>query len=152
MKKTLFFLIAFGVILCSKAQEIKWLTLNEALTLQKKDPKPIFMDVYTPWCGPCKMLDNQTFKNKAFEEFIAKNYYTVKFNAEGNPKITYNAKQYSNPEYKEGQKGRNGTHQFADFLNLEGYPTMIIFDRKGAIAKSIVGFRTAEQLLSEIKL
>ena len=39
-----------------QAQEIKWMTMNEALAAQKKVPKKIFMDVYTTWCGPCKAI------------------------------------------------------------------------------------------------
>ena len=151
MKKLILTLLLIAFYSLSNAQEIKWLTLNEALTLQKKTPKPIFMDVYTDWCGPCKMLDAKTFKDKTFAEYISKNYYAVKFNAEGNGEITYNKKKYSNPEFKEGQKGRNGTHQFTNFLNLEGYPTMIVFDKKGVISKNIVGYRTAEQILPELK-
>ena len=151
MKKLILTLLLIAFYSLSNAQEIKWLTLNEALTLQKKTPKSIFMDVYTDWCGPCKMLDAKTFKDKTFAEYISKNYYAVKFNAEGNGEITYNKKKYSNPEFKEGQKGRNGTHQFTNFLNLEGYPTMIVFDKKGVISKNIVGYRTAEQILPELK-
>ena len=37
------------------AQEIKWMSMNEALEAQKENPKKIFMDVYTDWCGPCKL-------------------------------------------------------------------------------------------------
>lgn len=151
MKKIIIALLTIGSFALSNAQDIKWLSLNEALALQKKSPKPIFMDVYTDWCGPCKMLDAKTFHDKGFMEFIAKNYYAVKFNAEGNSEVTYLTKKYSNPEFKEGQKGRNGTHQFTNFLNLEGYPTMVIFDKKGAIAKTVVGYRTPDQLLGEIK-
>lgn len=151
MKKIIITLLTIGSITLSNAQQVKWLSLNEALALQKKAPKPIFMDVYTDWCGPCKMLDAKTFHDKGFIEFISKNYYAVKFNAEGNSEVTYLTKKYSNPEFKEGQKGRNGTHQFTNFLNLEGYPTMVIFDKKGAIAKTVVGYRTPDQLLGEIK-
>ena len=43
----------------SMAQEINWVTFEEALELQKKNPKKIMMDVYTNWCGPCKMLDKK---------------------------------------------------------------------------------------------
>lgn len=150
MKKLIlsFLLITFSML--SNAQEIKWLTLNEALTLQKKMPKPIFMDVYTDWCGPCKMLDAKTFKDKAFVALISKKYYAVKFNAEGNGDVTYKKKKYTNPEFQQGQKGRNGTHQFTEFLKLEGYPTMVIFNKKGAISKNIVGYRTATEILAEL--
>ncbi len=151
MKKIIFSIAIFAFGFAVQAQEIKWLTLNEALTLQKKTPKPIFMDVYTDWCGPCKMLDAKTFHDKTFMEYISKNYYAVKFNAEGNSEVSYKGKKYTNPEYKAGQSGRNGTHQFTNFLNLEGYPTMIVFDAKGTISKTVVGYRTPEQLLPEIK-
>ena len=152
MKKLLIFIVAILGFSTASAQEIKWLTLNEALTLQKKNPKPIFMDVYTDWCGPCKMLDAKTFKEKDFVAYISKNYYAVKFNAEGNSVVTFNAKKYVNPDFKEGQKGRNGTHQFTEFLDLQGYPTMVIFDYKGAILKKVVGYRTGTQILPEIKI
>ena len=151
MKKIVIALVTIGCFALSNAQEIKWLSLNEALSLQKKSPKPIFMDVYTDWCGPCKMLDAKTFHDKGFMEFMSKNYYAVKFNAEGNSVVTYLTKKYTNPDFKEGQKGRNGVHQFTNFLNLEGYPTMVIFDKKGSITKTVVGYRTPEQLLGEIK-
>ena len=150
--KKIFLMILFAASgLFMNAQEVKWLTLNEALALQKKNPKPIFMDVYTDWCGPCKMLDAKTFKEKSFVDLISKNYYAVKFNAEGNSEVTYLKKKYTNPGFVAGQKGRNGTHQFSEFLNLEGYPTMIILDKKGSISQTLVGFRTADQLLAEIK-
>ena len=41
----------------------KWYTVNEALTLQAQTGKKMFIDVYTTWCGPCKMLDANTFSN-----------------------------------------------------------------------------------------
>ena len=47
------FLISVFVI---NAQEINWLTMNEALAKQKEVPKKIMVDMYTTWCGPCKML------------------------------------------------------------------------------------------------
>ena len=38
------------------AQKIEWMSFSEAQEAQKKEPKKIFMDVYTEWCGPCKTL------------------------------------------------------------------------------------------------
>ena len=58
MKKYLVGLIVlFGIVV--QAQEIQWMTLAEALEAQKTVPKKIFMDVYTKWCGPCKLLDKR---------------------------------------------------------------------------------------------
>ena len=39
------------------AQKINWLSVEEAVALQKKEPRAIMMDVYTTWCGPCKLIE-----------------------------------------------------------------------------------------------
>ena len=64
------------------AQEVNWLTLNEAFEAQKIQPKKILIDVYTVWCGPCKLLDKNTFGHPGVAEFINDHFYPVKFNAE----------------------------------------------------------------------
>ncbi len=151
MKKILIALFLTIGTFASQAQEVKWLTLDEALALQKVTPKPIFMDVYTDWCGPCKMLDKQTFKEKAFMDEISANYYAVKFNAEGKSEVNFKGKKYTNPSFVEGKTGRNGMHEFTGFLQVRGYPTMYVIDAKGELGKNVVGYRTADQLLSELK-
>ena len=35
---------------------IKWMTIEQAQTKAKDTPKPLMVDVYTSWCGPCKMI------------------------------------------------------------------------------------------------
>jgi thioredoxin-related protein len=150
MKKLIFILSLSLLSVVSFAQEIKWMTMDEALKAQKKDPKPIFMDVYTDWCGPCKMLDKNTFHDASIVELISKNYYAVKFNAEGNEEINFKGVKYTNPNFVAGKAGRNSMHEFTAFLKVRGYPTMMIFDNKGEISKDIVGYRTPEQLKSEL--
>jgi thiol:disulfide interchange protein len=152
MKKILIVLFLTIGTFVSQAQEVKWLTLDDALALQKVTPKPIFMDVYTDWCGPCKMLDKQTFHDKVFVDEISANYYAVKFNAEGKSEVNYNGKKYTNPTFVEGRTGRNGMHEFTGFLKLQGYPTMIVINQNGEIGNKIVGFRNAEQLINELKV
>ena len=55
MKKsvTLIFFVLVSLISFSQ-QKIKWYTIEEAEKLNKKDPRPIFIDTYTDWCGWCK--------------------------------------------------------------------------------------------------
>lgn len=150
MKKILLILILSLNGLVSFGQEIKWMTMNEALEAQKKDPKPIFMDVYTDWCGPCKMLDKNTFSDAAIVEIVSKNYYAVKFNAEGNESITFKGVKYTNPKFDATKTGRNSVHEFTMFLKVQGYPTMYIFETSGEIKTNILGYRTADQLKAEI--
>jgi thiol:disulfide interchange protein len=51
MKKTIVVLTILAFNLQTKAQKINWISLNEALELQKTKPKKIMMDLYTNWCG-----------------------------------------------------------------------------------------------------
>ena len=150
MKKLLLMLfLALGTV--AQAQEIKWMTMDEALAAQKKSPKPIFMDVYTDWCGPCKLLDKNTFHDAEVVKYINENYYAVKFNAEGPSEVNYKGKKYTNPKYDPNRKGRNAVHDFSRMLSVTAYPTMIVFDGKGEISNTIVGMHTGPQLLEALK-
>lgn len=151
MKKILLTLFIVLGTLTTQAQEIKWMSMDEALAAQKKNGKPIFMDVYTDWCGPCKQLDKVTFHDAAVVKYINDNYYPVKFNAEGNSEITFKGKKYRNPQYVADRKGRNGTHEFTTFLQVRGYPTMMVLDAKGEIKEPIVGIHYPEKLLEVLK-
>ena len=151
MKKTLLLVLFVLSTIVVEAQEIKWMTMQEALTAQKKNNKPIFIDAYTVWCGPCKMLDRNTFSDPKVAKIINENYNPVKFNAEGNEEIQFQGKLFKNPNYQEARKNsRNGMHEFTAFLRVPGYPTMSIINSKGKIVKTIVGYKTADQLLSEL--
>lgn len=143
--------ISLGTYL--QAQEtIKWVTFNEALELQKKKPKKIFMDVYTDWCGPCKMLDKQTFQNPDVVKYINEHYYAVKFNGEGNESVTYQGKDYTNKRYVAGKSGRNGVHDFTTALGVNAYPTMMFFDEKGNVIQPLKGFYKPKQIEIFLKI
>ena len=96
LKRILFVFFVISVSF-SYAQKINWVSFNEAIELQKESPKKIIMDVYTNWCGPCKMLDRNTFQNTDVANFVNANYYAVKFNAEGNEKVSYQGQDFDNP-------------------------------------------------------
>lgn len=133
-------------------QEIKWMSMGEALEAQEKKPKKIFMDVYTSWCGPCKILDKKTLQNKQVVKYVNENYYAVKFNAEGNDEFEYKGNTFSNPNYKKGKKGRNSQHIFASSLKITGYPTMAFFDEQGDYIFPITGYHTPSQLEIFLKM
>ncbi len=153
MKQTL--LVALFIVLFSPLyaqDEIRWMSMNEALEAQKKVPKKIIMDVYTSWCGPCKLLDKNTFGNKDVIKFVNNNYYPVKFNAEGTESITYQDFTYTNPNYQEGRKGRNSQHLLANALKISGYPTIVFFKENGDLIQPIVGYKTPEQIEIFLKM
>ncbi|MDX1544466.1 MAG: thioredoxin fold domain-containing protein [Christiangramia sp.] len=146
MKRLFLFLMLIAGVAVN-AQEITWMSMNEALEAQKKQPKKIFVDAYTNWCGPCKMLDKNTFGNKDVVEYINKHYYAVKFNAEGNEVINYRDKVFKNPDYDpEKAQRRNSIHQFAMAMGVSAYPTMVFFDEKGEFLSPLKGYLTPKQL------
>lgn len=146
-------LLAVLVSVKSVAQEIKWVTLQEALQLQKKVPKKIMMDVYTNWCGPCKMLDKNTFHNEDVVDYVNKHYYAVKFNGEGNEKVTFDGKAFSNPNYDPSRaNSRNSAHQLAGYLQINAYPTIVFFDEKGGVIAPIRGYQAPPQLELYLKM
>lgn len=153
MKKLFLIVVFLGLGTYVQAQEtVKWVTFEEALKLQKKKPKKIFMDVYTDWCGPCKMLDKQTFQNADVVKYLNENYYAVKFNAEGKESVTYEGKTYTNPRYVEGRTGRNGMHDFTAALGVNSYPSMLFFDENGKGIHSLKGFHKPKQIEIYLKL
>ena len=57
MKKALLILllVTFSNIV-AQDDKINWLSIEEVEVLQQKEPRKVLMDVYTSWCGPCKMI------------------------------------------------------------------------------------------------
>lgn len=154
MKKILFtLLLAVLTSVSSLAQEIKWVTLEEAIALQKKTPKKIMIDVYTNWCGPCKMLDKNTFHNPDVVKYVNENYYAVKFNAEGNERIDYKGKTYTNPGYNpELANRRNAAHELSRYFQIQAYPTIVFMDEKGDVLAPIKGYQTPPQIELYLKM
>ncbi len=154
MKRLFALVVIVSLSLSVTAQEkIKWVSLEEAVALQKKNPKKIIMDMYTVWCGPCKLLDKKTFQNPDVVEYINKHYYAVKFNAEGNAEVTFKNKTYTNPNYNpERATKRNSQHQLAGYFQVRAYPTMVFLDEKLEFLAPIRGYKTPQQLELYLKL
>lgn len=137
----------------SLSAQVKWYSLEEALEAQKTEPRPIMLDAYTVWCGPCKLLDKNTFGNKDVIQYLNQHYYPVKFNAEGNEEIQFQGQSYSNPNYDPKRAtSRNATHTFTRYLGVSGYPTLVFFDESGNFITPIVGYLTPTQIEIYLKL
>ena len=134
------------------SQNIKWMSLEKALEAQKVLPKKIIMDVYTTWCGPCRLLDKKTFGNPDVSRYISQNFYAVKFNAEGDEEIFFYDKKFSNPNYNPDRKGRNSTHDFTKFLGIKGYPTIIFFSEEGDPIIPLTGYFNVRQIEPYLKM
>ncbi len=153
MKHLILFFVSFNLFTnIVFSQNIQWMSLKEARAAQKINPKKIFMDVYTNWCGPCKLLEKNTFQNPDVSRYISENYYPVKFNAEGTEEIEFYNQIFSNPNYDPNRKGRNATHQFTKFLGVKGYPTMVFFSEDGDPIMPLVGYYKPKQIELYLKM
>lgn len=142
-----FMLLAFT----SKAQEspsIKWMTIEQALSASEKNPKKIIIDIYTDWCGWCKVMDRETFSNPAVASYINENYYAVKLNAEKQGSFTYKGKGYN----LETTNGRSiNTFVLAISNGNIGYPTTAYLDESQNVLTLLSGYQKPEQLLPILK-
>ena len=135
------------------AQELEWIRMDEALELQKENPKKILMKVYVEnVCEECDQFEEETFRNKKLIRYVKENYYTVYLNGEGNDVVTYNDFEYTNPNYNKDKKGRNSTHLFVNALKLSTYASLVFFESDGSIIQAIGGFKDAQELELYLKM
>ncbi len=124
--------------------EFKWYTFEEAYALNQKNPKKIFIDVFTDWCGWCVKMDNTTFKDSLIRDYMIHNFYPVKLNAERKDTVRYNGNTYVNPS---PDKPRSA-HQLAISL-LQGqlsYPSYVILNEKFEILNMVKGYKVAKEM------
>ena len=81
----------------SYAQEkilVKWYTIEEVQELVKNEPRKIYIDMYTDWCGWCKVMDKKTFTDESIAKQLNTNFYAVKFDAEGKEPVNFKNKEF----------------------------------------------------------
>lgn len=129
MKKLL---LVFVGLLCSVVlfaqTNFQELSLEKAREQAKAENKPIFLDCYTSWCGPCKMMANDVFTLEAAGDYFNKNFVCVKTDMEKGegPAI---GKQY----------------------RVDAYPTFLIINSDGKLMHKVVGAMSLEELIENVE-
>jgi thioredoxin-related protein len=116
--------------------------------LTKKEPRKILIDVYTDWCSWCKVMDSKTFSNHVIAEYMNRNFYPVKFNAEQKSDVILNGKTY-----KFIASGQRGYHELAaQLLNGKlGYPSVVFLDEQTRMIQPVQGYIQAKEFDEIIK-
>lgn len=151
------FLILASVLISNslRAQEpspINWLTLEQAVELNKTAPRKIMVDIYTQWCGPCKMLTKNTFGDARVAAYLNANFYCVKFDAESGDPVNFMGNTFTNPAYNPAAPGRNSVHELTGFLGVSAYPTIIFMDEENKLLLPVKGYQTPAQLELYLRL
>lgn len=100
--------------------------LQAGLEKAKSENKLLFVDCYTTWCGPCKIMKKYTFKDAILGDYMKDNYISLAIDMETTEgKIL--AKKYG----------------------IEAYPTLLFLDKYGRVLNHQVGGIGAEALLAK---
>ncbi|MBA3828161.1 MAG: DUF255 domain-containing protein [Taibaiella sp.] len=122
-------------------KEIHWLTWDEVQTKMKKEPRKVWVDIYTDWCGWCKKMDATTFKNPGLVRYMNEKFYAVRFNAEKQDSIMFLGKMYViEPQYK--------TNKLAvDLMRGQmSYPTGIIMEENFQNPQALPGYHPVSEM------
>ncbi|HAF47200.1 MAG: DUF255 domain-containing protein [Flavobacteriales bacterium] len=140
MKKLALIVGVLCTTLALAQEKIQWMSIEDAyeLTLTEENPKKIFIDVYTDWCGWCKRMDKATFQNEEVATYMNEHYYNVKFDAEQKESV-----EILGNTFKFVPQGNRGYHELAAAL-LNGkmsYPTVVFLNRKFEMLSPVPGYQ-----------
>jgi thiol-disulfide isomerase/thioredoxin len=127
-------LLAAGIVAFSSfgasAEGISFehISLEAALKKAKTENKPIFIDVYATWCGPCKYLTNEVFVEEELGDYMNEHFINLKL---------------------DGEKG-DGDYLMVEF-GLDAYPTMLYLSPDSEELNRIVGAVSADVILETSK-
>lgn len=98
----------------------------QVLEKAKAENKNIFVDAYTDWCGPCKMMAKNVFPLPEVGTFYNKNFINYKLNME---------------------KG-DGVN-FAKTFQVGVYPSYLFFNAEGRMLHRTVGYKQGPQFIAD---
>lgn len=137
----LYITICSSFKIISVENTLTWISFEQAVELQKKEPRKILIDVYTDWCGWCKKMDKYTYTDQSVINNLNTKYYLVKFNAEQKEDIQFKDKVFKfKAEYK--------AHELAvSLLNGQmSYPSTVFLDEDMNMLTTVPGYLTPKEI------
>jgi thioredoxin-related protein len=136
-------LVVFGLSSFAQETKVKWYTFEEAIELNKKEKRKIFIDVYTDWCGWCKKMDATTFTSPQIAKILNEDYYAVKFDAEQKEEVIFKGQTF-----KFVANGRRGYHELAAALlnNKLSFPSVAYLNEESQLLTAVPGYQTPDNL------
>lgn len=104
------------------------LSFSETIKQAEKEGKLVFVDCYTSWCGPCKMMSSKVFTQKYIGEYFKEHFVSLKVDME---------------------KGEGP--ELAKKYGVKAYPTMLVLTSDGSVKYKILGGSDARVFMEKIE-
>ena len=106
---------------------------GKKLKLSSLRGKPVFIDFWATWCGPCRMSLPHT---QELSDKHGKEITVVTISDEDVDTIVNfrKEKNYTYPAY------RDPTNKASELYNVEGIPTFVVIDDKGNLVGYVTGY------------
>ncbi len=95
------------------------------MTKASKENKPVFLDCFTTWCGPCRQMNNEVFTQSEVAEYFNSNFINAKFDMEKGEGIELKNK-----------------------FEINAFPTYVFIDPAGNVINKIVGSMPAHEFIA----
>ena len=120
----------------SSQSKVEWVELKNNIEFNNNGKK-IIIDLYTDWCGWCKVMDKNTFTDPSVITLINENFSPVKFDAEYKESVLFNSSSY-----KYVPSGRRGINELAYYLTNGklSYPMTIFLDENYNLITLLPGY------------
>nr|WP_295863400.1 thioredoxin family protein [uncultured Chitinophaga sp.] len=114
--------------------ELSW---KDVRAKAQKEGKFIFMDCYTTWCGPCKMMSRDIFPQQAVGDFFNDKFISVKVQMDKTAKDDDAVKRWY-----------DDADAIAKEYNVMAYPTFLYFAPDGKLVHLVVGSDSAAAFIA----
>jgi len=116
-----------------------WVPFDEGMKMLSREKKPVVIDFYTSWCKWCKVMDEKTFSDPQVRNYLARNFITIRLNAEDTKKVF---------KYQ-GQK--MNSVQLTRHFGVRGYPSLAYLDSEGQLITVVPGYVPKSTFLPLLK-